>query len=623
MLKKFLMALIFLSLILIICAGAGAADFNINLNKMRNDNPDFTTFPNYDGIIWLKQSEFTKNKQNNFERTHLYVILGRKGLNNKWLDWNIVNDLNNKSEVLRAEIYDYRTGRLIKAVEPELKAGQNIINVNYLKDLENLNNDNFIIVISWREVRETSGGESLDLNLFEDVFYFQEELPVWEAIADVKFSFAPKPEFKTFPKNIQPERDKDVYRWRQVNLNVYNKNNMIVGERSGLIFGMRSGEAGLAAVMREYVNNLKTPEPEAKLNLNKVNDVLKWLYAQPEINLAGTSQRVIPAQAPWTKNEKVLIAYNWLKNAKGVKSKSLSWLLPLEVQDNMPMCHEILSDAVLELAGKNKQSPNALGYFHDFTSEPLDNTTPQLLRGRRIISAAGLNENLPSGNGTLLKRKIPEGKGAANNLSANLNLNLDAQGVLSGKINVEIKGAWRDYLMAEDIKPESLVMKLFPALSLNNFSKAELKHNDKTKSLELNFNLDRKPGIAGTTGERLLAIPPSFAPSFLDEIRGGVLPFDILFPFVMQQKININPPKGTERILTASEIKKYPEKINYGEASSGRHNKFAANSRLEVNAYKINEDNAGSLRRSVEMWKNFSSRQIPVQVKIKAAKAKK
>ncbi|MBQ3625659.1 MAG: hypothetical protein II948_02820, partial [Synergistaceae bacterium] len=291
MLKKFLISLI---ICVSLCAGAGAADFNINLNKMRNDNPDFTTFPNYDGIIWLKQSEFTKNKQNNFERTHLYVILGRKGLNNKWLDWNIVNDLNNKSEVLRAEIYDYNTGRMIKAVEPELKAGQNIINVNYLKDLENLNNDNFIIVISWREVRETSGGESLDLNLFEDVFYFQEELPVWEAIADVKFSFAPKPEFKTFPKNIQPERDKDVYRWRQVNLNVYNKNNMIVGERSGLIFGMRSGEAGLAAVMREYVNNLKTPEPEAKLNLNKVNDVLKWLYAQPEINLAGTSQRVIP-----------------------------------------------------------------------------------------------------------------------------------------------------------------------------------------------------------------------------------------------------------------------------------------------------------------------------------------
>ena len=617
MLKKFL-------ILILICvsfsANLYAADFNIDLNKMRDENPDFTTYPAYDGIIWLKQSEFTKNKLNEFEKTHLYVILGRKGLDAKWLDWNIVNDINNKAEVLRADIYSQRTGAKIKSLEPELNPEQNIINVNFLKELEDLDlNNNFIIVLSWREVKSAAQNADLnlnnvDVNKYEDVFYFQEDLPVWEAIAEIKFSFAPRPAMKTFPKNLQPEVNKEVYRWRQVNLNAYDKYNMVIGERAGLIFGMRSGEAGLAAIMREFVNNLKTPEPEAKLKIN-ADDVLTWLYKQPEIKLAGDAMRAIPDNAPWTKNEKVLIAYAWLKNAKGIKSKSISWRLPLEVRDDMPVCGAVLSDAVLELAGRNKQSPNSLGYFNDFAAKPEADATAQILRGQRIVSAAGVNEGLPSGNGTLLRRKITEGKAAVNNLSANLNLNLDNQGMLSGKVSVEFNGAWRDFLNLDDINVNKLVMRLFPDLKLNNFSKAEL------KNFVLSFNLDKKPGIAGVNGERLLAMPPSLTPIFLTELRDGMLPFDILFPFVMQQKISINPPKGTEKILTAAEVKKYPEKINYSEISSGRHNKFNASARLEVNAYRINDENAGSLRRGVELWRNFSSRQIPVQ--IKAVKAKK
>ena len=615
MLKKFL----FLILICVsFSANLYAADFNIDLKKMRDENPDFTTYPAYDGIIWRKQSEFTKNKLNQFEKTHLYVILGRKGLDAKWLDWNIVNDINNKAEILRADIYSQRTGAKIKSLEPELKPEQNIININFSKELEDLDlNNNFIIVLSWREFKSAAAGDNnLNADLYEDVFYFQEDLPVWEAIAEIKFSFAPRPAMKTFPKNIQPEVKNEVYRWRQVNLNAYDKYNMLIGERSGLIFGMRSGEAGLAAIMREFVNDLKVPDqvPEAKLK-NNADDVLAWLYKQPEIKLAGDAMRVIPPNSPWTKNEKVLIAYGWLKNAKGIKSKSISWRLPLEVRDDMPVCGAVLSDAVLELAGRTKQSPNALGYFNDFAAKPEANATAQILRGQRIVSAAGVNEGLPSGNGTLLKRKITEGKAAVNNLSANLNLNLDNQGMLSGKVSVELNGAWRDFLKLDDINANKLVMKLFPDLKLNNFSKAEL------KNFILSFNLDKKPGIAGVNGERLLAMPPSLTPVFLNELGDGMLPFDILFPFVMQQKISINPPKGTEKILTAAEVKKYPEKINYSENSSGRHNKFNASARLEVNAYRINDENSGSLRRGVELWRNFSSRQIPVQ--IKAAKIKK
>lgn len=634
-LKLFLVALI-LNLNLNFAFGADL-DFNFDLEKMREENPDFTTFPDYNGIIWRKQSVFTKNKDNGFEKTHLYIILGRNGIDYKWLNWNIPVPERGSAEVLRSELFSLRTGRKIKDVQPVFMADRNIIQVEFFGENElndamnfnlnnlNNNNENFIIIIMWREVKNNAAQDNVpDLRSFEDIYFFQEDIPVWDSIAEIKFSFAPRPEFKTFPKNIEPDIKNDtsgaVYTWRRVNLSPYDKyKDMIVSEREGLAFGMRRGDAGLAALIRE-VNGTKVPNAPAQLNLNDVNGVLSWLYNQPEIILSGTSRREIPDKAPWTRNEKILLAYNWLKDLKsGVKAKSLLWQMPIEITPEIPVCAGILGDAILELSAK--KSPNATGFFYDMSCVPIENTTPPLLRGHKIIGA--------DDNGSLLKRKIPDGKSASNLIEASMNLNLDTHGILSGKVNVALKGAWPEFLLNDykinnnkNIELEKLVLKLFPGLQAQNFSGVELKNiknKNKNKNqndyFELSFNLDKKNGVAGTNGERILAMPPEFAPEFLRSMRDGILPFEILFPFVMQQNINITTPKNTERILSSNKVNKYPDKINYGEDNAAKRNKFTSNARLEVNAYRINDDNAGTLRRSIELWRNFSVRQIPVQIK--------
>ncbi len=626
--------LILLCVIFNLSVESAFANLNFNLNQMRAENPDFTTFPDTNGIIWLKKSIFAKNKDNGFEKTHLYVILARRGIDDKWLSWNIPVPAQGKAEIFQAEVYSQRTGHRIKVIQPVLIEDKNIINVEFFSNseledklnLSSVNDENFIIVIMWREVKNADSGETKpDLNAFEDVFYFQEDLPVWEAIAEIRFSFAPRPEFQTFPKRIAPEIKNEtfgsIYSWRQVNLSPYNKYAALTQpERLGLIFGMRHGESGLAALMREY-NNIKVPDAPANLKLNDADAVLNWLYRRPEIYLAGNVQREIPKSAPWTKKEKLTLAYHWLKNIKnGVRAKSLSWLMPLEIMADTPVCSGILSDAVLELSAK--KSPNATGFFYDMNSEPLDNATQLILRGKRILSAAD--------NGSLLKRKIPDAKSASNIIDTDMDLKLDANGVLSGNVKVLIKGAWVDFLNLnlDNYKKEpecrKLVSRLFPALQAQNFSKIELKQdkndkNNKNNTFELSFKLDKKQGVLGTDGERILAMPPEFLPEFFN-IKAEILPFDILFPFVLQQSINITAPKNTEKILASGKVAKYPEKINYSEDSRARRNKYTSNARFEVNSYKINNENVGSFRRSLGLWATFSQRQIPVQIAVKKDK---
>ena len=55
-----------------------------NLQRMKHMNPDFTTYPEAAGIIWLKRVTYTRSESGGMDITRLYVILGRRGLSAKW-----------------------------------------------------------------------------------------------------------------------------------------------------------------------------------------------------------------------------------------------------------------------------------------------------------------------------------------------------------------------------------------------------------------------------------------------------------------------------------------------------------------------------------------------------------
>ncbi|MBR1486941.1 MAG: hypothetical protein IJ597_06790, partial [Synergistaceae bacterium] len=104
---------------------------DFNLSRMKSVNPDFTTYPNENGIIWLKYSDVASSS-NGLEVTRLYVILGRKGLDKKWLEWNIQIPAGGEAEILLAEVYDFNTLNKILDANIQEHKETGIKNINFM-----------------------------------------------------------------------------------------------------------------------------------------------------------------------------------------------------------------------------------------------------------------------------------------------------------------------------------------------------------------------------------------------------------------------------------------------------------------------------------------------------------
>ena len=451
-----------------------------NLSRMRQMNPDFTTYPDAQGIIWLKRVNVSRSEHGGMQTTRLYVIRGRRGLGGRWLNWNIQTPENGHAEVLEASIYDAVNGAKIGSVSPIEEPESGIIRVNFAGVPSE-----FIIALSWREELP----EQLSI---EGLCFFQEELRVWESILQV---MSPqKLMYKTFPEREPPEVEElgsdTSYTWRKINLEPHNPSGELArSQRTGVSFSTREGDSGLTGMIRNAESAGTVPEPA---QLRKVNAlaVIDWLSKKPEITLAEGTARKIPSSGEWTRREKILLAKSWLTSRK--LNANIVWQLPFEPDISTPMSPALFSDPVLELIEKKGKDIT----FHDMID-------PKLLTGARIYGFE---------NGRITNRRIPASKSADNRLSAIMNLNLDDNGMLSGTIRLILRGAWPALLLGSNAKPSDgtvrgALLSLFPGLT--NYR--DVKYTTSRGTPVITFVLDKKPGISGS-GVRWLARPPFFEP---------------------------------------------------------------------------------------------------------------
>ena len=283
-----------------------------NLQRMKNMSPNFETYSDATGIIWLKQVMYSRSDNGGIEATRLYVILGRQGLGGKWLNWNIPIPAKGSTEILEASVYDFRTLAKISSVTPEENITNGFVNVKFL-GLP----DTFIIALSWRE--HISGV----LNM-EGLYWFQEDLRVWEAILEV--NSPQKLSYKTFPDRTSPEVDdlntEIIYTWRKINLEPYKSDGELARvERAGVVFSTLKGSDGVTSILKGLeVNDIPAPsEALAGLKRSKNDGVLsliEYLKKQPELILAEGSMRKIPSSGALTQKEKLLLAKSWLSSRK-------------------------------------------------------------------------------------------------------------------------------------------------------------------------------------------------------------------------------------------------------------------------------------------------------------------
>ncbi len=556
-----------------------------NLIRMKQMNPDFTTYPEAAGIIWLKNVTFTRSESGGMDITRLYVILGRRGLSGKWLNWNIQTPAKGSVEILEANIYDFRSLAKISSVTPEedIKAGTKSVRFMGLPDT-------FILAISWRETLP----DSLSV---EGVSWFQEDLRTWEAVTEIHSP--QKLTYRTFPAPLTPQIDdlgnETVYTWRRINVDPYNDVSELARlQRAGVAFSTKQGISGLQGLLKdvESIGSISAPS-DAVSGFKRSSEtgtqrLIEWLMSQPEITLAEGTPRKIPSSGGWTKREKLLLAKSWLESQK--VNVSLVWRMPFDTDDKTPMCLAMFASPVLDVQGIRGVT------FHDMNS-------PELLGGTKIFSLTD--------KGDFISRRVPSSKSGDNRLSALMDLHLTEHGIMNGNVRLILRGAWGAYLLGSnptDGTARGAVLSLFPGLT--NYK--DVKCRAVKGVPEIEFTVDGKPGIGGT-GRGILAILPFFEPVFVRKLGVFEPPVEVKFPFIVDQNITLSFPKNATEALVSGKTAKNPDRINYSDNYQNRRHRLIADSRLEVNMTNISAGNMSLLRRCLENWRIFSSRHIPVR----------
>ena len=556
-----------------------------DLSRMKQVNPNFETYPDALGIVWLKHAVISRSDSGGMEVTRLYVILGRRGLGGKWLNWNIPIPSGGSAEILEANVYDFTSLAGIGSVSPVEDSESGIIRLNFSGLPET-----FILAVSWKE--------RLPSHLsVEGICWFQEDLRVWESVVEVHSP--QKVVYKTFPDRVAPESEvltgETVYRWRSINVDPFSSSGELARlQRAGVVFSTRWGFSGALAVTKdiEALGDIP-PNPDAiegfrRSKAQGVTQLIDWLKSQPEIELAEGFPRKLPNSGALTRAEKVLAAKSWLVSQK--VNASLHWRLPFEPDDLPPLCAEMFTNPVLEIQGVKGIS------FHDIGD-------PKLLAGAKIFGIT--NES------RLVSRRIPSSKPGVNRLSAVMDLQLNEHGSLSGTVRVILRGAWGALMLGNnptDGTARGAILSLFPGLT--NYK--DVKYSSSKGTPEITFTLENKPGIGGT-GRGVLAILPFFEPTAMRKLGGYEPPVEVAFPFIVDQNITLGFPKNASQALVSGKVAKNPDKINYSEAYTNRRHRLIAESRFEVNMPSVTSGNMSLLRRHLDQWRLFSARQIPVR----------
>ncbi|MBQ7197023.1 MAG: hypothetical protein IJS40_06400 [Synergistaceae bacterium] len=551
---------------------------DFNLSRMKSMNPDFATYPNENGIIWLKYSD-VESTHDGLAITRLYVILGRQGLEKKWLEWNIQTPADGNLEILLADAYDFATLNKITTVTPKEDHDAGFKTVEFMGLPEK-----FILTVAWKEILP----KQLSI---EGLCWFQEDLRVWESVVDIASPQELK--YKTFPAVYPSEHeafnDEHSYTWRRINIDPYTSNELARLQRQGVIFGTRTGGAALSNLLKEVENveGLSAPA-DAGATPQKI---ISWLMKRPEIEFAEGTPRKIPSLSlPLNKREKVLLAKSWLTSKK--IEAFVDWQLPFEPDEDTPLSSGIFFSPVLEyMRGKDSA-------FHDMGAS-------LLIDGAKIF---GFNPDA----GKLTARRIPSSKSTSNRLSAIMNLKLANNGLLNGSVRVLMRGAWGNYIIGDETpdaeKLKKILISLFP--DLKNYSDIKFK---KVKGVpEISFTILNKPGVAGT-GKGILAVLPFFEPVAVRKLGTFETPLEILFPFVIDQNINLAFPDDATEALISGRSAKNPDKINYSHNYNNRRHRLVADSRLEVGIQNISSGNMSLLQSCLDQWRAFSSRNIPIR----------
>ncbi|MDR2175221.1 MAG: hypothetical protein LBO82_04705 [Synergistaceae bacterium] len=575
-------------------------------------NPDFSTYPGSDGVIWLKQLDYAFAPGGGVERRSLWIVLGREGLASRWLNWNVPVPRGGEAEILEAAVYSPGEGRKIgdmlrKPFSPSLQDGA--IRTAVFTDLP----DEFILVVAYRELFP----ERLSI---EDLVWLSEPLPVWEELVRVT---VPDGHLFYYTSNAgaEPEKrksgDSTLYEWRAINTAADAWFSLRENSREYVAFAMREGPEAAPRLIKNLEAAPAVPAaPDSArrtldgANAKNIGNFLRWLYEQPKLVLPDGASREIPAKAPWTAREKLLLASRWLADA-GVNAR-LFWRLAYPPAEGKPFCEAVAVSPVLAVA--EPKAPQNVTYC-DMAYPPRFGENPAFLWGRTVYGVTA--------DGKLEERTVPAAGASVNRLSALFDLRLDDDGILSGTVKITARRAWKALLSPPRALSGGGGSKSAPASHaalLREFFPQPLRYRDiqlkeTDREGELLVTLSGIQAIKDTGGRGVLVSLPSLLPRCFSTLTGP-FPCALNFPFVVEARLTLALPSNTENVTLPAPSEGGAEKVKYSVSYKlGKRKVLTAEARISVGTAAVTESAAPVLNTALQAWQTFMTKNLPIRLK--------
>ena len=559
----------------------------INLMEMVQECPHFVNYPGYDGIIWLKQHTYQIDANGSMSVTTVWVILGRSGIESKWLDWSVQIPKGGDAEIYEASLYDPGSMTQINKINPQRRANEWRINFRYVPD-------EFIIVLSYRQ----SYAHSI---FIQGMLWLNESLPIWEHSIVANVETGREFEYET-NADIEPvitgDGGLDVYKWMLVNQTPSISHSLRTDSRIWLAFGNRQPLTNFVKLLENYGKTHVAAPPsnvEAWLKKGNLQSFFNWLQEQETDDSIYGIRDEIPEKAPWSKWEKSIIASSWI-NRYISGSCRLFWKLAIDPTKYNFANELIILSPVLELKRKNDAFIYEIGQSY----EP----------GQTSLSLIGETLYSPVEGGTLEKRMIPPRGATSNRLSVIWNLNIAEDDTITGSVNIVMRNSWKDFLLSGKNENDVLREIAGKAASENDIKTKKIKDG-----IEINAQLKPSKTILGTTGTNaILPLNPP-QPVWLRDIAMGIAPYSLKFPLVIEMNYKINLPAKVVDILPPTPVDRDGGKIKYVEKYEyfRRSRRLEATTRLTLSNARIDQDMEQDIAFAIGRFS--SQRSIPFRIK--------
>ncbi|MBP6332690.1 MAG: hypothetical protein KA342_04500 [Aminivibrio sp.] len=597
----------FAALLLAVCWAGGTAAYGaapaLNIPRMIQECPHFSDHPGSDGVIWLKDSEYSLGADGSMNRKTTLVVLARRGIDDRWTRWSIPVPEGGAAEVLSAALYDPGSGRILSPVLP--RKGE----VNGIPFTEVLFPDiqeEFIIVLSLNEVFPKRFA-------VEDLLWVNETLPLWEQKVTVNVP-AGMELFVAAEGAGEPRREKaaggEKLLWDMVNSPAWSGRTLKSDDRAFLSFSTRKGTEALARYLGALEGTL-VPQPPAAVqailgqaNKLKAGDALiDWMNRAPGFSQGFPPSFVrpdIPGEGPWTGWEKVLLLHRWIRKA-GWESR-LHWLAAHPFDSSSPAPEAAVIRPVVEL-NVSGISP----FYCDLGQGSSPNETPPSLWGRHLST--------PSGSG-LQGRTVSGSTAAEHRLSLEWVLDLDVNGVVSGAADILVRNGWVAFFFPGGTPTDDaiarLAAELFPGMRFQNgnASFVPIKYGWK-------ITLPSEPRQSIVSGGAMLVPFSGATPSWLGELGRTSGEYRMRFPFVMEQSFILKLPPKSDVVMMPSTVNRALDRVKYEESvyHNRRRNTLTAGAKIVLSTDAVSDSVGRSLAESVQRWMAYASRTLPLRVK--------